>query len=329
MARIQVEPRSSNTDSTLLEGFWRRGVPCLSYASSSVYMTLAQKYVVVQASEVKSIFLFFQNAAALLMFIPSSLGWLSRFHIRPYKFWDTSLALEVLPLGVTYTIMLWTSNVSLSLLTVPMVSVLKNLGPIAITLVEAYTDNAPISTEVLSSMIMLTLGSLVAGYNDLKFDLAGYLAMFFNVLTNILHVTLTKRIQKRGRVRKEVSLHYQSIFMCFFLTFKLVYEDVTGIIDRLLVQSLSVRLAFLSTGINGIIIALCSMWCIEATSGSTYSMVGALNKIPSSVLGILIFHDPINLLNLAGVSIGLGGGIIFTMAKMRQTRPRPEASKAS
>eukprot|EP00961_Rhodomonas_salina_P138382 1861359-Rhodomonas_salina.3 len=29
-------------------------------------------------------------------------------------------------------------------------------------------------------------------------------------------------------------------------------------------------------------------------------MVGALNKIPSSVLGILIFHDPINLLNLAG-----------------------------
>ncbi len=121
-------------------------------------MTLAQKYVVVQAPEIKSIFLMFQNASALLMFIPSSLGWLSRFHIQPYKFWETSLALEVLPLGVTYSIMLWTSNVALSLLTVPMVSVLKNLGPIAITLVESYIDKASLSAEVLSSMLMLMLG---------------------------------------------------------------------------------------------------------------------------------------------------------------------------
>jgi len=256
------------------------------------------------------------------MFIPSSLGWLSRFHIQPYQFWNSTLALEVLPLGVTYSIMLWTSNVALSLLTVPMVSVLKNLGPIAITLVESYTDNAPLSSEVLASMLMLMLGSVVAGYNDLKFDLAGYLAMFFNVLTNIIHVSLTKRIQKRGKVRKEVSLHYQSIFMCIFLAFRLVNEDVAGIYQRLLAQSLSVRLAFLSTGANGIVIALCSMWCIEATSGSTYSMVGALNKIPSSVLGILIFHDPINLLNLAGVAIGLLGGIVFTMAKMRMAPPQ-------
>ena len=39
--------------------------------------------------------------------------------------------------------------------------------------------------------------------------------------------------------------------------------------------------------------------------------VGALNKIPSSILGIFIFCDPINWLNLAGVAIGLAGGIIF------------------
>jgi hypothetical protein len=46
-------------------------------------MTLAQKYVVTELQAVKSLFLFYQNAAALLLFIPSSAGWLSRFGIKP------------------------------------------------------------------------------------------------------------------------------------------------------------------------------------------------------------------------------------------------------
>jgi len=281
-------------------------------------MTLAQKYVVVNSPEVKSIFLFYQNAAALLMFIPSSLGLMG----PSYRFWEWKYAKEVLPLGVTYSIMLWTSNLALASLTVPMVSVLKNLGPIFITLIESRTDKIPLSTEVLCSMLMLTLGSLVAGYNDLKFDFWGYTAMMLNVATNILHVMLTRKIQRGGNVKNELILHYQSIYMCIFLAFLLVNEDVAGIFNRLIQQPPSVLLAFLSTGVNGIIIALCSMWCIQATSGSTYSMVGALNKIPSSILGILIFRDPLSVLNLCGVAIGLLGGIVFTTAKMKLVRPK-------
>jgi hypothetical protein len=47
-------------------------------------------------------------------------------------------------------------------------------------------------------------------------------------------------------------------------------------------------------------------------------MVGALNKIPSSILGIVIFNDPINVLNLGGVAIGLVGGIIFTLSGIKK-----------
>jgi hypothetical protein len=53
----------------------------LSYTSSSIYMTLAQKYVVSELRAVKSLFLFYQNAAALLLYIPAALGWLQRFGI--------------------------------------------------------------------------------------------------------------------------------------------------------------------------------------------------------------------------------------------------------
>ena len=115
------------------------------------------------------------------------------------------------------------------------------------------------------------------------------------------------------------------VCLCLFGRTDVARQVVSRGLGRLMWQPLVVRSAFLSTGANGIIIALCSMWCIEATSGSTYSMVGALNKIPSSILGIIIFNDPINVLNLAGVGIGLGGGIVFTMAKMARTVPSSKA----
>ena len=38
-------------------------------------------------------------------------------------------------------------------------------------------------------------GSVVAGYNDLRFDGVGYAAMGVNVAANVVHVHLTKRLQ--------------------------------------------------------------------------------------------------------------------------------------
>lgn len=293
-------------------------VPCVAYATSSAYMTLAQKFVVMSFSEVKAIFLFYQNFAALFLFFPAYLGWLTRFNITPYSFWNTRTALRVLPLGITYTVMLYSSNWGLSVLTVPMVSVLKNIGPILITLTESYRESMPLSKRTLLAMVMMVLSSIVAGYNDLKYHRLGYLAMFVNVATNLLHVQLTKHIQKAGGIKKEEVLHYQSVFMCIFLLPLIYNSNVASILAKLSQQPTETLVAFVSTGINGVIIALCSMWCIEATSGSTYSMVGALNKIPSSILGIVIFNDPINVLNLGGVAIGLVGGIIFTLSGIKK-----------
>jgi hypothetical protein len=48
-----------------------------------------------------------------------------------YALWDTRAAVEVLPLGVTYSLMLYSSNWALSLLTVPMVGRWRGAGAAA------------------------------------------------------------------------------------------------------------------------------------------------------------------------------------------------------
>merc|ERR1719199_1522828 len=132
------------------------------------------------------------------------------------------------------------------------------------------------------------------------------------------------RRMQRLKIPKEEVLHYQSLAMCLLLIPELWTQKLPRILGGLLHQKLPVLVAFVSTGVNGVVIALCTMWAIEATSGSTYSMVGALNKIPSSMLGIYIFNDPINWLNLAGVAIGLGGGIVFSLDKAQTAPPAPK-----
>lgn len=47
------------------------------------------------------------------------------------------------------------------------------------------------------------------------------------------------------------------------------------------------------------------------------SLVGALNKIPVAVVGLLAFAEPTNPKNLASIVIGLGAGVLFTQVKSR------------
>lgn len=52
--------------------------------------------------------------------------------------------------------------------------------------------------------------------------------------------------------------------------------------------------------------------CLQAT---IYSLVGALNKIPVAVVGMLGFHEPTNPKNMGSIIIGLGAGVLFAQIK--------------
>ena len=73
---------------------------------------------------------------------------------------------------------------------------------------------------------------------------------------------------------------------------------------------------FLS-GISGILISVSSFWSVKATSPTTYSMVGTLNKIPLTILGFLLFDSPVSRLGGISIFICLLGGFLFTYAKQK------------
>lgn len=73
------------------------------------------------------------------------------------------------------------------------------------------------------------------------------------------------------------------------------------------------------SGLAAIFISYCSAWCIRVTSSTTYSMVGALNKLPIAVSGLIFFAAPITFGSVSAIILGFISGIVYAWAKVRAT----------
>jgi GDP-mannose transporter len=79
-------------------------------------------------------------------------------------------------------------------------------------------------------------------------------------------------------------------------------------------------LGFVYSGLATIFISYCSAWCIRVTSSTTYSMVGALNKLPIAVSGLIFFAAPVTFGSVSAIIIGFISGIVYAWAKVRQSQ---------
>lgn len=94
----------------------------------------------------------------------------------------------------------------------------------------------------------------------------------------------------------------------------------------------SLMIGMIYSGLATIFISYCSAWCIRVTSSTTYSMVGALNKLPIAVSGLIFFAAPVTFGSVSAIIIGFVSGIVYAWAKVRQSQmsknssPRPTQS---
>lgn len=80
----------------------------------------------------------------------------------------------------------------------------------------------------------------------------------------------------------------------------------------------SLMIGMVYSGLAAIFISYCSAWCIRVTSSTTYSMVGALNKLPIAVSGLIFFDAPVTFGSVSAIFLGFVSGLVFAWAKVRQ-----------
>jgi GDP-mannose transporter len=73
--------------------------------------------------------------------------------------------------------------------------------------------------------------------------------------------------------------------------------------------------AMVFSGVSAFVMSYASAWCVRTTSSTTYSMVGALNKLPIAASGILFFGDPATFANVTAIVVGFIAGLVYSYAK--------------
>ena len=80
----------------------------------------------------------------------------------------------------------------------------------------------------------------------------------------------------------------------------------------------SVVMAMIISGLSSVFISYTSAWCVRVTSSTTYSMVGALNKLPIAVSGLIFFDAPVTFPSVSAIAVGFVSGVVYALAKVKQ-----------
>ena len=94
-------------------------------------------------------------------------------------------------------------------------------------------------------------------------------------------------------------------------------------------QRNSIITAMLISGLSSVFISYTSAWCVRVTSSTTYSMVGALNKLPIAISGLVFFDAPVTFASVSAIAVGFVSGLVYAMAKVWQGKAKKQGLPTS
>eukprot|EP00611_Tribonema_gayanum_P008666 TRINITY_DN18254_c1_g2_i1.p1 TRINITY_DN18254_c1_g2~~TRINITY_DN18254_c1_g2_i1.p1 ORF type:complete len:345 (-),score=138.47 TRINITY_DN18254_c1_g2_i1:346-1380(-) len=300
---------------------------CLAYSSCSLTMVLANKAL---ASSFDANFpilmVVFQCLVAVLLVETSRRHqWVENYAL------DIKLAMQWVPVNLFFCAMLFTSFMALKWMNVPMVTVFKNLTNVIIVWGDWHFYNQSVTLLILASLGVMVFGAALAGKDDMESNAWGYIWMSANCVTTASYILYMKYATRSIKLTRFGMVFYNNLLGFVLLApVALLSGEVTGVIARPdLWTSASFMGLNLFAGAAGFCLNFASLWCVGATSATTYAIVGSVNKVPMMVLGWMLFKSPITAQSALYMTISLTGGFMYSWAKIKEgnAKKAPDTDK--
>ncbi|KAG0317267.1 GDP-mannose transporter into the lumen of the Golgi [Linnemannia gamsii] len=311
-------------------------ISILAYCSSSILMTVTNKMVLSQFDfNMNFLLLAIQAAAAVIM-----LWVFKRFGLITYRRLDPTEAKKWFPISLGLVAMIYTGSKSLQFLSISVYTIFKNLTIILIAYGEVLWFGSKVTPMMLLSFAVMVLSSVIAGWSDIKVhSLAsstsalsaelssynpGYLWMAANCFSSAAYVLYMRKRIKHFNFKDYDTVYYNNLLSFpVMLALSMCLEGWrSGELERTFAPEVrsSLTMAIILSGMSSFLISYGSAWCVRCTSSTTYSMVGALNKLPVAASGILFFGEPATLGNVSGIFFGLIAGLLYSYSKTDQAQ---------
>ncbi|KAH8093741.1 UDP-galactose transporter [Cristinia sonorae] len=320
--------------------------PILSYCLASILMTVVNKFVV-SGREFNMNFLLLCIQSTVCV---SCVYIVKRAGVISFRDFDMKDAKAWFPISFLLVSVIYTGSKSLQYLSIPVYTIFKNLTIILIAYGEVIWFGGRVTGLTFLSFIFMVLSSIIAAWADIGDALAagdpavaegvswslssvtdvisklnvGYFWMLTNCLTSAAYVlTMRKRIKATGFSDWD-SMFYNNLLSIPVLAFfsivaeKWSSDNLTRNFPEETRNFLLLAIAF--SGAAAVGISYTTAWCVRVTSSTTYSMVGALNKLPVAASGMIFFGDPVTFGSVSAVSVGFFAGLVYAVAKNNQKK---------
>ncbi|GAO48692.1 UDP-galactose transporter [Saitoella complicata NRRL Y-17804] len=309
--------------------------PILSYCGASILMTVTNKYVLSGYDFNLNFFLLCIQSIVCVVAIQvcKSMG------IITYRDFSITEAKKWFPISLLLVIMIWTGSKALQFLSIPVYTIFKNLTIILIAYGEVLWFGGSVTPITLFSFGLMVVSSVVAAWADISAALssygsgavvssdvstlnAGYLWMLINCISSATYVLGMRKRIKLTNFKDFDTMYYNnllSIPVLVICSFTLENWGAENLARNFPAESRnSLIIAMVVSGLTSVGISYTSAWCVRVTSSTTYSMVGALNKLPVALSGLIFFDAPVTFGSVTAIFVGFAAGLVYAVAKMQQ-----------
>ncbi|KAL4062463.1 hypothetical protein V8B97DRAFT_1955556 [Scleroderma yunnanense] len=316
------------------------------YCIASILMTVVNKFVVSgQQFNMTFLLLSIQSIVCVACVLT-----VKKLGVITFRDYDTKDAITWFPISALLVSVIYTGSKSLQYLSIPVYTIFKNLTIILIAYGEVLWFNGRITGLTMVAFLLMVLSSVIAAWVDVnsaaemasgpsnavvgvgmelmtdalyKLNI-GYIWMFLNCLTSAAYVLLMrKRIKVTGFSDWDSMFYNNLLSIPVLLIFSVLVEDwgSDNLVRNFPVETRNVLLfAIAFSGAAAVGISYSTAWCVRTTSSTTYSMVGALNKLPVAASGMLFFGDPVTSGSVSAIGVGFIAGVVYAIAKNNQKK---------
>jgi GDP-mannose transporter len=321
--------------------------PIVCYCLASILMTVVNKFVVSGAKF---------NMNFLLLCIQSlvcvaCVAVVKKMGIISFRKFDMADAKTWFPISFLLVSVIYTGSKSLQHLSIPVYTIFKNLTIILIAYGEVLWFGGKVTSLTFVSFILMVISSVIAAWSDVSSSVAGslpgtstgvslsalqtlagtvrglnvgYFWMLVNCLTSAAYVlSMRKKIKSTGFSDWDSMFYNNLLSIPVLAVFSILVEDwsQTNLSTNFPPETRNfLLLAIAFSGAAAVGISYTTAWCVRVTSSTTYSMVGALNKLPVAASGMIFFGDPVTTGSVSAVSMGFFAGIVYAVAKNNQKK---------
>ncbi|KAI0349402.1 UDP-galactose transporter [Trametes cingulata] len=319
--------------------------PIVCYCMASILMTVVNKYVVSGTGFNMNFLLLCMQSSVCVACVYT----VKKLGIISFRDFDSKDAKTWFPISVLLVGVIYTGSKSLQYLSIPVYTIFKNLTIILIAYGEVIWFGGRVTGLTLVSFILMVISSIIAAWADISDALAigdpavaeamnglstvsgvvskmnvGYFWMFLNCATSAAYVlTMRKRIKLTGFSDWDTMFYNNLLSIPVLAVASIIaedwgYENLSRNFPPNTRNFLLFAIAF--SGAAAVGISYTTAWCIRATSSTTYSMVGALNKLPVAASGMIFFGDPVTFGSVTAVAVGFFAGLVYAVAKNNQKK---------